>query len=394
MRNFTIFAVRRDAYLLSNIFEDVLRIVREYTTLYLPKELPSIELGSWYLPTGRKVTGQIKKILSKHIEKNSLNEICPALFKALSELYAPDATLKAYWGDKELLGTGVYERHTTCFSEDGCNHSSKVFIAKYRRVKCLVLEDTEKGTLSRCLVYFKGGRQIWLTNFYYKNLAENPRVFIEALRRLLKLKAVSWKSDDYSDSLPVYQNGDGIIVYDHRSFDYPYDRIFPCPHCGRRTPERFFYHEEASHTHYLGCSEECGDTRQSDPYAQCHRCDEDIMAEEDAHYSDITGYYYCETCFEELFAVCSKCGCLGNKSEMPISFSNDDWYCTDCAGVCCECGDAILWEDLGKTRSGHSICIACSFQCEVCDRTYSTGDRHEDGDICKDCYTKNEEVAA
>lgn len=383
-------------------------------------ELSKLDFSNYFLnKEGPKVTKLIRKVLKKELSPEEYKEFepkFPELFKQVRELYLPQTTLTAYWGEKSMIGEGKWEGSSTCFSTDGCNSVSKKFVGKFDRVQALVLamggvetvtkfshyEDIKCGCAvpgctnvqqklrytkvqvpttiySRCLVYFLGGRVINLTNFYYrKGIPQNYRLHVEALRRLLGLRKVTFKST--SIKLPIYLNSDAIEVRcEERSKEYEGVRKFPCPHCGNKVDEYSFHSGFNDNTYFLGCSEECLGVK-------CCQCDafvnkDDLMTNEN-------GDEYCPTCYNDSYTYCNHC----SSGVLKENYDSTNNICYSCGVRCRDCGSYFHSDNIQEV-DGRSYCQECF------DRTYTTCTECDEvimkiryaEDKCQPCIDKEKE---
>ena len=342
--------------------------------------LAALDLNHYYMPDGAKVTKPIKKILLTFLTKKELEPIWPEICKQVSELYSPAFQAVAYFGEKSLLGTGAWEGRTTCFNSDGINAQNGVFIQKFKRTQILVVEEVGTSNKARCLVYFQGGRNINLFNFYYNGFRQNNLVFVEALRRLLSIPKISYKEE--SVNLPIYLNGDGLVIHTPKSFVYDADRMFPCPHCDTKLPERKMLTAVEGNTYKIGCCEECLDENTE----TCCVCGDSV--EEDGMRTSDNGDIYCESCYSDNFAYCDYCN-----NEVPVENYLGNGLCSDCGAQCHNCGRIHKNDDMSTGPDDESYCQDCfsdkfSF-CEGCETDVDRDDIKEgpDGNLyCQDCY--------
>jgi len=386
MKKSIVLEVKNGAYDEYGIHKKICSIVtssHSTFTICLCSTLRELDLSSYYMSDGRKVTKPIKRILLEHYPKNIVSEVFPKICKEIGELYSPKYNLKAYWGKKELLGSGEYEGRQTCFRDDGENHTSRLFLEAYKRTRCLVLEREGTGDGARCIVYFVGGRNIKLTNFYYNGIKQNYRLFVEALRMLINIPKVSFKEIDDDIGLPIYLNGDGVLVHDDRSFEWPFVRRFPCPHCGRVVNESKMLHSEDASTHYIGCCKDClGD---HEVHGSCDHCEDDIETEDDAHWVEADNQQYCERCYSRYVRSCSHCGYeTANHDDWKII--NGNYYCETCCRTCDECGTAMPNNDRIELNSG-TYCRDCVTTCSDCHEDFLNNDINDNG-RCAECEEK------
>lgn len=199
--------------------------------------LNNISYEHFYLPDGRKITKPFKPLLKSWLGKERTDKIFPEFCKQVRELFNTPVKLRAdfydamkigQYGDDIDLGDGG-----SCFRRDGCYSSNGTFIAYNKRLQILGLrgvDDPSQG--GRCIVFFEGGRQLILTNFYYSHLRMDEGLFIKAIEELYHVKVIKREKLGYSLPLPIYKNGNAIRLTFERSFTYAKNRIkLTCPIC-------------------------------------------------------------------------------------------------------------------------------------------------------------------
>lgn len=283
----------------------------------------TMDCRMYTLPDGRKITKPIRSLVVKAgVPKEEVDAKWADFCKAVSELYFPEIELEAFLGEKGLLGEGVYEADRTCFRRDGSNSVCREFLVRLRRAFVLVLKRTDGEGGGRCLVYLPGGRRIFISNFYFHGIPQDRAIFVEAVRRMLGLKQICWKDEEFP--LPIYRNGDGLVISDERSFDPP-ERLFTCPHCGRKVPESKFFVQVNGNIYRVGCSKECAVGN----CAICHEGPAEVQWRE---------MLVCLHCYYGYF-------------------------------FCSACGDLCRVED-GRIIDGRQLCGRCYgrlvFRCEIC----------------------------
>ena len=329
-----------------------------------------IDLSNYYRADGAKITKTLSTLIRRHIPKEVVKERFAAYAKYVSELYTPARMLKAYWGDKHQLGNGIYEPSLTCYRSGQENETSRKLLVKFRRTRVLVLQDIEEPHPgARAVVYFVGGRNIILTNFYWRHLDANKLYFVEAIRRILNLKHVTYKSWN-AFFLPIYRNRDSILVYDTRSKNPDTEIKVPCPHCDNIVPITKMYYEEYSSYRLAGCTKECA-RGHSKAFFKCDNCQEFTKSNMVKEYG---GRYYCRKCQTKVLMPCVHCGGRFTKSYLKKTMDGED-VCESCATNrlphCYNCGRAAFDSScLSSNRDGVSMCIECvaenDWKCELC----------------------------
>lgn len=350
--------------------------------------IAELDLSHYYMDGGKgaKVTKPIKKILLQLLPKAKVEATMPTLCKKIAELYSPKMDIRAFWGDKALLGSGRWERTTTCFADDGCNKISRIFLEKFKRTKALVLEsmtvenDCTKYLYARCIAFFAGGRNIYLSNFYWNGLPQNNLLFVEALRRLVGIPSVKYAKAAFP--LPIYVNQDGLKVYDEDSRPYKGRIFYPCPHCDEKVPDLTSY--TSGNTHHIGCSPECAGTSGSG--YTCERCGEEI--DEDDHYHSPNGEDYCQGCYDSYVAYCECCN-----NDVWVDNYLGDGYCDECGFICHQCDSVYSSSDHHEGPDRRDYCECCYddkfVECCECGAVMKRTEAREDQDcyfFCADCY--------
>jgi len=374
-------------------------IIHKYTTLDRFKTAEKLyaltPLSNFYLESGSRVTKPIKAFLSKQVSGIEKYNIWTDISREISALYEPDMHIRAFWGIKQKIGLGVYEEFKTCLRIGGENEDSGNLFKKWKRTQCLVLEDiNDNANRGRCIVFFAGGRNIYLTNFYFAGkLPNNPLIFITALRKLLGLSKVTFSEiKDYPiPNLPIFQNNKAYLVKTDRSFQYNDLKII-CPHCDSTVPAKEFisyWDKNNSSRLIVGCCEECA--RRSAPLAYCDECDTPLSNENTIYQSNRRTY--CQLCFDEYFTICTACGEVCYKDD--VGYINFNPYCSDCAAYCEECEQWHLKADMyieTKGRDTYYYCMDCYEKCNICGCVYAADNMHRvtigkyEEVICIDCY--------
>lgn len=324
----------------------------------------------YYRQDGAKITKTLTSILRKNLDKKEVERKFPQFAKDISELYHPSADLFAYFGDKLNLGEGVYETGPTCIAEGHQNQGTKRFVGQYKRTQMLCIEHRSQKRpstgRSRCIAYFAGGRNIFLTNFYYNGMQNNRLIFVEAVRRMFNWDKVIWKTNE-TFFLPIYRNGETIQVHPADRFRDHYDvkRMIPCPNCKKKIPESDYYYEERGHTRYMGCSKLCAE-KASGMMRECLLCNQTGNRE---RMHAFRGAFACTGCFTSATAACAGCGNRFLREEGTMT-ADDIFKCPRCI------------------KSSH-ICFLCK---KYYHRTVTmTADRDLEGRSKKICYPCVEE---
>jgi len=340
----------------------------------VPIDLTNVDLLKYYRPDGAKITKTLTTLLRRQLPKEEVQLRFAGYAKAVSELYTTSKTLIASWGDMSELGNGVYEGGATCYRAGAENTVCRDFLQKYRRAKLLVLynKDNPDEPCARTIVFFAGGRNVIMTNFYWKRLEANKLYFIEALRRMLGLKKVVYKN--WSNFfLPIYLNRDAVLVYDERVRLMDTEKKMPCPHCGKLVHENDFHFEEDGNFRMLGCTEKCAH-KSSKTYIPCERCREDFKQ---GRMRGHNNKYYCVSCFYIVTESCHKCN--GRYDTTKMKHTNDGSVmcqrCWDELAYCDKCGERSILRNVLEKRGDKMLCKSCINKdeyCAVCKRERTT----------------------
>lgn len=344
---------------------------------------PNIGGNDWsryYRPDGAKITKTLTAILRKNLDKKAVDAVFPRFAKEISSLYHPTYKVRAFFGNKEDMGSGKYEGGSTCVAAGHTNHCSKKLVIAWKRTQMLCLSNGERGK-ARCIAYFPGGRNVFLTNFYYNGFEHNRLIFIEAIRRMFNLEKVIWKVDEMV-FLPIYRNSDCIHVYPPRHGDHlkmPRRKI-PCPFCGKKIPEKDAYYAESGASRYVGCDETHA-RRASETIVECCMCHEQFARGETHPWGNGR---ICGPCFEKTF-TCVYCNRRFDRS-IAIKTEDNYLYCPECEKanrpnkcVCCGkvyAGSLHPLSERQKDGSHLRACYPC-FQngnvktCALCGGTFS-----------------------
>ena len=333
-------------------------------------DLSGLDLQNYYRQDGAKITKSLSSLLRQKISKEEVQAKFGPFAKLVAELYTTGLSLRAEFGDKKLVGEGVYESGKTCFKSDGENVTSKHFVVNNRRCAVVVLyQKGKKDAGGRCLAYFAGNRNVYLTNFYWRSIPQNKLYFITALRHLLGIKKVLYKHNP-KFFLPIFRNGDSVLIYDERTKPVAPNKKIKCPHCHKTVDESSLYAEEYSSYRLVGCSKECA-RKHSKVYRKCDECGE-YFHKDNLHQAE--SGTYCGPCYRGRIVRCSLCG--GGFSKKDIKEINGQPFCKKCASKskCIVCGDVVKHHTDVRTVGDSSCCITClpksGCMCLVC-RTIS-----------------------
>lgn len=394
------FIIKNGAYEQETVNRGIVNILSQHIGI---EEMGSVEsavmaldASHFYLPSGAKMLKPIRGIIGRVLGKNATDSVMQSVSGSIAALYSPAYELEATFAD--INSIGQYGDSSSCFLDGGCNSINRVFLKKNHRVRLLVIKKTnDPDSSARCFVYFPGGREIRLFNFYYNGITQNSRLFTEAIRRLMcadKVKVVEIERE--AMGLPVYVNTGAVSVFFSRSFTYNAPRIFVCPHCDAAMPEADMKADIEDNSYFIGCSHECINTDRH--YVYCSHCNKGLS--EDAAYSDDNGEAYCEECYNNRYTHCQECDTQVYTNEIC-----SDGLCEACYHdkytSCERCGYDVEITD-AVTINGvdyHDTCAEKEFYicaekefyiCSDCGDYITSGDEAEKDDdwFCPDCYEK------
>jgi len=360
-----------------------------------------------YQPDGSKVTKKLKTFLldagvSKEDVERNWQEFC----KYIISKYTPPFKAQFFWGDKNKLGEGVYENGHTCFRKGGENQQSKDFLVKYRRVKMLVLQDKrDRERQARCIVFFRGGREIIFTNFYYHSFPQNNQIFVKSLAKMLGMKDSSFTTlpkDALIKELPIYLNGDSVLLRDNRSKIniLKNKRLMPCPEpdCDKLTKEKDYFSEMHGILRVMGCCRDHAYALQKRKGRRiCAHCNGIVT---NSHYS-IGDVAYCERCIVVIGRQCQRCERFHLKSNTKRTSDgyNLCQYCYESHALPCPHCQGKYFKQRNPTKDGVRLCGACfETKTKSCDRCGAIFYKQEKltlsekyGNVCSPCIVYEKE---
>ena len=335
-------------------------------------DVSGLDLQQYYRSDGAKITKSLASILRSKIPKETVQTNFGSFARRVSELYTVGLSLRAEFGNKKLLGEGIYESGKTCLRKDGENATSKFFIVNNRRCETIVLyEKGKKDAGARCIAYFAGNRNIYLTNFYWRNLTQNKLYFITAVRHLLGIRKVMYRQNP-KFFLPIFKNGDSVLVYDERTRPVIPTKKLSCPHCGVMVPEDKLYTEEFGSYRLVGCTKKCA-RGHSKVYVQCDGCMEHVQS---GGASQVKDKHYCQRCVRMFMVTCSVCGGTSRKDDCKAI--GGDILCKRCQKLskCTVCKKVITNSADSRSVGDLVCCISClpksGHLCLVCHTIYNT----------------------
>jgi hypothetical protein len=392
----------------------------------------------------KKVIRMIAKEEGVSLSNDSLSRILNALRKQYSAkgkmtagIYPPVAFReRSKWNIYEYLGDSE-----SCFQRGGCNEANVDWIMleyeKYKRAYFTVFhyQQGDREGWGRCWT-FKIDNAVFATNFYSKWFEIKSECFkytiVRLLRKLFGLSEnVKFAVKKYAP-LPIYLNGDGIVIYEpssYQSSDEVFDKIgeleSQCLWCGAWTSIKNLYRVNQT-VRYEGRDVSglivCGYcSTEMENMERCEECGE-FFDREEMHYVEDYGYI-CQSCFEGNWFYCDECE-EPHHREYAVFAPDGRVLCENCAydigARCSICGEYYYFDkedEEGNTIQSYEIlyrswehdeyiCSKCAekhihiYQCEEC----GTEVRYLDRDylkssevraivrmgICSVCYHKRE----
>jgi hypothetical protein len=318
----------------------------------------------------------------------------------------------------------------SCFRSGGCNEGSVHWLCmedeEYGRAKFVVFHYKDKmgnkEGVGRCWVYQMSSYAIFATNFYSKHFDIKAGHFkypvVRLLRKLFELSEETRFTFGKNINLPIYLNGDGLIIYEKEHYSQSDEVIetarkieSKCMICKKVTTidrlfrlEKEMLYEDKDIRGLIVCSECLNFYEGAEMCAGCgeyyHR-DELLYHEND---------YWCEDCFDERFSQCYICEEYYWKDEMIVD-REGNWLCLDCANThrraCIVCGEWFYPEEVTKYTNPEikaiHVCDNCEaelekMRCEDCGKEfyyvlwdYKWNSRLRELvrlDLCYECYKK------
>jgi hypothetical protein len=353
-------------------------------------------------------------------------------------LYPAEAFIKrAEYGIPDDLGDT-----NSCFRDGGCNEGSALWLEsewKYYNRAWLVVFHYKSGNkegVGRCWAYKLSGA-VYATNFYsYHFEIKDDRFKRPVIRLIRKLFALS-ESVKYATGknapLPIYLNGDGIVIYEPSQYKYSEDVLDAIEHlysrclwCSeeieitelRKYDESVYFSSVGGEVKGLIVCSSC--SYELENLVECIDCGEYVSAE-DAYFIEGVGYV-CGFCFEDGWFYCDRCG-NPERSEYVVITPDGEWLCEYCASklgaICVICGEFHYFDneenfiEQYEVNKGHwltdvYICSRCAkkhlykYQCQCgrelhyLDTDFLNSSRLRDMvrlGLCLDCYCKRQRDA-
>jgi len=394
------------------------------------------------------VQNLFKKVIKQICKSHSISLSNDALSRILNEV-------RRHYGEEAILSAGLYPAEAfrerskydipsdlgdtnSCFRYGGCNEGNALWLIeedkKYDRAKLVVFhyQSGSRVGYGRCWVYSIPGA-IYATNFYSLKFEIKDDRFskpiVRLIRRLFDLSENVKFATGKSAPLPIYLNGDGIVIYEPSQWEssaHVLDAMgqlkSKCLWCFeeveiyelRKYDEPIYYSTVGERVNGLIVCRNC--SYQLDDMVYCHDCGE-VIHPSDAHYIEGVGYI-CDRCFDENWFYCDECE-EPHHRDYSIVTPDGRWLCENCAskiGAICEiCGQYYYFDDeecniqeytinRGHWLSDVHICSRCaekylySYQCHQCGRElhytvmdFRNSERVRDMvrlEECLDCYCK------
>jgi hypothetical protein len=389
----------------------------------------------------KKLVRQIARERNKQLSNDSLSRVLNEVRKCYGDegelsagLYPAEAFFKRdIYNIPEDLGDS-----NSCFRSGGCNMGSALWLENewevYQRAWFVVFhyKSGNKEGVGRCWAYHLSGA-VYITNFYsHKFEIKDDRFkkpIVRLIRRLFDLSENVKFATGKSAPLPIYLNGDGIVIYEPSQWEssaHVLDAIghlkSKCLWCLeeveiyelRKYDEPIYYSTVGGRVNGLIVCRNC--SYQLDDMVYCHDCGE-VIHPSDAHYIEGVGYI-CDRCFDENWFYCDECE-EPHHRDYSIVTPDGRWLCENCASkigaICGICGQYYYFDDeecniqeytinRGHWLSGVHICSRCaekylySYQCHQCGRElhytvmdFRNSERVRDMvrlEECLDCYCK------
>ncbi len=349
------------------------------------------------------VTNLFKKIIREIAKESKIeisNDILSRLLNYVRNQYSTEGVLvgvifpvEAFVKRKEYNLPFDLGDENSCFRQGGSNEGSAIWLQRedeiFDRAKLVVFhyksKSGNKEGIGRCWVYKVSKGAIFATNFYSRGVDIRSRILKYSVVKLLRLlfglsEDVRFVFDKDID-LPIYLNGDGLIIYEKSKYSESDEVVewatqiqSQCMICKETTKisELYRYEKEMLYdgreVSGLIMCKECLSFYED--VEMCAECGNFYHRDELLYYEDC---YWCEDCFNERFTQCYICKEYCLKDEMIID-KEGNWLCLDCA-------------------SNHRIaCIVCGKWFRSDEATEYTNPESKTIYVCKDCEAKLEKM--
>lgn len=377
-------------------------------------ESRKIDLQKFRNEKNEPVTNMFKKIIREIAKESNIqlsNDSLSRLLNYIRNQYSSKGILSAglypvkaffkreEYGISEDLGDG-----DVCFRPDGCNYGNALWLCiedeKFHRANFVVFhyKSGNKEGWGRCWMYKVSDWAIFATNFYSHGFEIKSDWLKYSIVKVLRILAGLTENVRFAChkniDLPIYLNGDGVIIYEKDKYSCSDDVIevsreivSECMYCGDEVPlkglDRFegnvnYYEEKVKGLIVCGW---CIDELENSEF--CAGCGEMYHSEDMIYHN---GVYWCEKCFDERFSQCVFCGEFDWKDNMIVD-RYGEWICLDCVDEhrrkCIVCSEYVYPEEVHEykvlTSYGYIeevyVCTECEkdlrgMKCEKCGYEY------------------------
>ncbi len=354
---------------------EIFRIIRENR----------IKINEKYQENGKKTT----RVLLKELKKNGVNnaekivsdygKLLEVLYKKYEILIGIRPAFRAL--KKNLLGK--YGDENSCFRISGQNDGHTTFLLQghdswetlYITIRNREDKENDRGRLWAILDY--ENERMLLFNIYVKGKFENygKVVILEEIAKIMKNLFCYEKIEDTRIELPIYLNGDMIILYNHEEKKRK-PILAKCPICGdiaELVKGEDSYEVELSRLKYIDsdikdlwiekgertmgnlplCRECILEYTDNEEYYYCDSCGREMT--EDEYYTLPDGAIVCEYCFYRVATYCHRCGETIWNEDAYYAYNNA--YCDLCFdrsfAVCDECDEGIYKNEIVTVYDRH-----------------------------------------
>lgn len=314
-------------------------------------DLSGIDCDSYILPRGTKLNKVFRRVLGERhgLTRKQIDEHWALFCTRVADLYTKPMTLKAIWADEETIATGEYDNRSSCFRSGSNNYICKVFIQKCirGRVCCIERIDGEYGDMNpdsrprgRVLVYFAGGRKVYMFNEYYRNnMIQNHHFFAQSIGQLV---GIPWarvkRMPDKYPIVPTFMNEKVWMMKAEKTFDHDMEVKWPCPNCGKQVhEEEYYYNKITETTRKLGCTKHCAHEFGKPP-PRCRGCSRELREAEDRNRLEGRqgdNHWFCAACWEIKTQVCPHCSERATTWEFRQTVDTKEL--DDHPGICAPC---------------------------------------------------------
>jgi len=333
-------------------------------------ERRKIDLKKFKNEKGEPITNLFKRIIREVAKESNIelnNDALSRLLNFVRNQYSTAGTLtgalypaRAFYYREEFAIPDFYKTgdDNSCFRFGGCNEGSGEWLInednKFDRAKFVVFHykphSGNKEGWGRCWAYKVSDQSIFATNFYSKGFEIKAQwlkyALVRVLRSLFDLSENVKFAIGKNIYLPIYLNGDGLIIYEKRAYQSSDEVVqasekiqSECMHCGIlvKLGDLRRFQEELNHIQGAIICSDCYEYFSN--LETCEGCEEQFYRD-DMYYHDDA--YWCENCYIERFQRCEICGEVFLRSEMRVD-RDGYWLCSECAleyrrqcGVCGE----------------------------------------------------------